>query len=108
MRSCLKLAALVWALAHAVGVLVPGVDLVLTAAMVIVIALGVRALPEQWRRGPRLGSALLKIYRILRVTVKSSDHLMRPYFDAMKEAYLKGRKKPAKGKAEPEPEPPKD
>jgi hypothetical protein len=52
-------AGLTWALAHAVGVLVPGVDLVLTAAMVIVIALVVRVLPEQWRRGPRIGGALL-------------------------------------------------
>jgi hypothetical protein len=43
------------ALAHAVGVLVHGVDLVLTAAMVIVIALLVQVLPEQWRRGAAPG-----------------------------------------------------
>ena len=52
-------AALAWALARAVGLVVPGVDLVLTTAMVFVIAIGVRQLPEPWRRGPRLGGAVL-------------------------------------------------
>jgi len=51
------------------------------------------------KRKHHLGTALLKIYRTLRVTVRGSDRLLRPYFDAMKEAYLKGRKKPAKTKA---------
>lgn len=48
------------------------------------------------KRKHHLGKALLKLYDYLRITVKRSERNLRPYFDAMKEAYLRRRKKPAK------------
>jgi hypothetical protein len=59
------------------------------------------------KRKHHLGKALWRIYNVLRVTVKHSDRLMKPYFDAMKEAYLKSRKRPAKD-AKTEPKTPKE
>ncbi len=38
---------------------VPGVGLVTTTAMVLVVSLGVRLLPESWRLGPRLGAGVV-------------------------------------------------
>jgi len=59
------------------------------------------------KRKHALGRALWKIYNVLRVTVKHSDRLMKPYFDAMREAYLKRRKKRGKD-AKTEEETPKE
>ncbi|HEY7226277.1 MAG TPA: hypothetical protein VH561_22095 [Micromonosporaceae bacterium] len=53
--SALATAAVVLALARIGAVLVPGIGLVTTTAMVLVVALGVAALPQAWRPGPRLG-----------------------------------------------------
>jgi hypothetical protein len=56
------------------------------------------------KRKHRLGSALWLIYNILRrVTLTGADRNLRPYFDAMKRAYLKRRKKPATAAAETQP-----
>jgi hypothetical protein len=49
-------AALIGAATRLAAVTVPGIDLVIAAAMVLLAAVGVRALPQTWRRGPRLGA----------------------------------------------------
>ena len=61
------------------------------------------------KRKHRLGSAILKIYNILGLTINlvHNRHL-RPYFDDLKRAYLKRRKKARKSAAEAEPEASKD
>ncbi|MFI6759091.1 SCO7613 C-terminal domain-containing membrane protein [Micromonospora sp. NPDC050417] len=51
-------AGLVGALARIAGILAPGAELAVGAGLVLVVAVGVRALPEHWRRGPILGIAL--------------------------------------------------
>lgn len=51
------------------------------------------------KRKHRLGHAILKIYNVLRYSVDTHNRHLRPYFDDMKRAFLKRRKKP--GKAEP-------
>jgi hypothetical protein len=48
--------ALIFAMARLMSVAVPGIGLVTTMAMVFPISIGVRALPEAWRRGPRIGA----------------------------------------------------
>lgn len=48
----------------------------------------------------RLGSALMVIYNTLSVTIEDRDRKLRPYFEAMKRAFLKRRKKSAKAKAQ--------
>jgi hypothetical protein len=50
-------AATVAALARIGALVLPGSALATTAALVLIVALWVRALPEDWRRGPILGSA---------------------------------------------------
>lgn len=55
------------------------------------------------KRKHHLGSTVLKLYNILRVTVDFQNRPLRPYFDAMKQAYLRKRKKAGKTTAEPEP-----
>jgi hypothetical protein len=50
-------AATVAALARIAALVLPGSGMATTAALVLVVALWVRALPEDWRRGPILGSA---------------------------------------------------
>jgi hypothetical protein len=54
------------------------------------------------KRKHHLGSTVLKIYNILRITVDFQNSHLRPYFDAMKQAYLRRRKKAGKA-AEAEP-----
>ncbi|WFE38514.1 permease [Micromonospora sp. WMMD998] len=49
--------ALVATLARIAAVLAPGGQLVVAAALVLVVAVAARALPEEWRRGPVLGIA---------------------------------------------------
>ncbi|MDG4802831.1 permease [Micromonospora sp. WMMD980] len=49
--------ALVATLARIAAVLAPGGQLVVAAALVLVVAVAARALPEEWRRGPILGIA---------------------------------------------------
>ena len=56
MGAALATAALIFAMARLFAVAVPGIGLVTTTAMVFAVSLGVLALPEAWRRGPRLGS----------------------------------------------------
>ncbi|HEU4421075.1 MAG TPA: permease [Pilimelia sp.] len=51
-------AASVASLARVVWLLAPGIDLVAPAVLVLVFAVGIRALPEDWRRGPTLGVTL--------------------------------------------------
>lgn len=50
-------AALVATLARTASILVPGTVLVAAAALVLAVAIGVRAMPGEWRRGPSLGVA---------------------------------------------------
>ncbi|MBX6356791.1 MAG: permease, partial [Micromonosporaceae bacterium] len=50
-------AATVASLARIGALALPGSELATTAALVLVVAFWVRALPEDWRRGPALGSA---------------------------------------------------
>lgn len=50
-------AALVGTLARVSTIVVPGIELVATAALALLVAVGVRAMPEHWRRGPVLGVA---------------------------------------------------
>jgi hypothetical protein len=50
-------AATLAALARVGALALPGSELATTAALVLVVALGVRAMPDEWRRGPILGSA---------------------------------------------------
>jgi hypothetical protein len=47
------------------------------------------------KRKHHLGTALLLIYRMLRITVTNTDRLVMPYFDAMKKAYPAKAKKSA-------------
>ena len=49
--------ALIFAMARLLSVAVPGIGLVTTMAMVFPISVGVRVLPEAWRRGPRIGAS---------------------------------------------------
>ncbi|MFI2714467.1 SCO7613 C-terminal domain-containing membrane protein [Micromonospora sp. NPDC018662] len=49
--------ALVATLVRIAAVLAPGGQLVVAAALVLVVAVAARALPEEWRRGPILGIA---------------------------------------------------
>lgn len=49
--------ALVGALARIAAVVVPGVELTASAALVLTVAAGVRALPVDWQRGPIVGVA---------------------------------------------------
>ncbi|SDY72706.1 Predicted membrane protein [Micromonospora pattaloongensis] len=51
-------AALVGTLARIAAIVVPGIELAATAALVLLVAVAVRAMPEQWRRGPVLGAAV--------------------------------------------------
>lgn len=51
-------AALIATLVRTAAVLVPGGQLVVGAALVLVVAVAARAMPEEWRRGPILGIAL--------------------------------------------------
>jgi hypothetical protein len=53
--AALATAALITTMARVLAVAVPGIGLVTTTAMVALTAVGVRALAEPWRRGPRLG-----------------------------------------------------
>ncbi|MEV0426661.1 permease [Micromonospora sp. NPDC050495] len=48
-------AALIATLVRITAVLAPGGQLVVAAALVLVVAVAARALPEEWRRGPILG-----------------------------------------------------
>ncbi|MEO3816731.1 zinc ribbon domain-containing protein [Plantactinospora sp. B24E8] len=50
-------AALVGTLARIAGILGDGAELAAAAFVVLVVAAGIRAMPEQWRRGPVLGMA---------------------------------------------------
>lgn len=53
------------------------------------------------KRKHRLGKALWQIYNVLSVlTRRGINRNLMPYFEAMKQAYLKKRKKPAKSSAE--------
>ncbi|WP_446218437.1 SCO7613 C-terminal domain-containing membrane protein [Micromonospora sp. IBHARD004] len=47
--------ALIATLARIAAVLAPGGQLVVAAALVLVVAVAARAMPEEWRRGPILG-----------------------------------------------------
>lgn len=51
-------AGLVGTLARIAAIVVPGIELAATAALVLVVAVGVRAMPPDWRRGPVLGAAI--------------------------------------------------
>ncbi|MGW5673142.1 SCO7613 C-terminal domain-containing membrane protein, partial [Micromonospora sp. NPDC003776] len=51
-------AALIATLVRIAAVLTPGGQLVVAAALVLVVAVAARAMPEEWRRGPILGIAL--------------------------------------------------
>ncbi|WJK32506.1 permease [Solwaraspora sp. WMMA2065] len=51
-------AALVGTLARVSAIVVPGTELVASAALTLLVAVAVRALPEHWRRGPVLGTAV--------------------------------------------------
>ncbi len=51
-------AALVATLVRIAAVLAPGAQLAVAAGLLLVVAVAVRALPQQWRRGPTLGLAL--------------------------------------------------
>jgi hypothetical protein len=55
--AALATASVIVALARLLAVAVPGIGLVTTTAMVLVTALAVRTLPEEWRLGPRLGAS---------------------------------------------------
>ncbi|MEV4533792.1 permease [Asanoa sp. NPDC049518] len=50
--------ALIGALARIAAILAPGGEIATVAAMILVVAIAVRALPEGWRRGPALGIAV--------------------------------------------------
>ncbi|MBY8872153.1 permease [Micromonospora sp. PLK6-60] len=51
-------AALIATLARVAAVLTPGGQLAVAAALVLVVGVAARALPEEWRRGPTLGIAV--------------------------------------------------
>ncbi|MFE9688752.1 SCO7613 C-terminal domain-containing membrane protein [Micromonospora sp. NPDC005806] len=51
-------AALIATLVRIAAVLAPGGQLVVAAALVLVVAVAARAMPEEWRRGPILGIAI--------------------------------------------------
>ncbi|SCL19506.1 Uncharacterized membrane protein [Micromonospora rhizosphaerae] len=51
-------AALIATLVRIAAVLAPGGQLVVAAALVLVVTVAVRALPQEWRRGPVLGTAI--------------------------------------------------
>jgi hypothetical protein len=50
------IATLILATARLTGALLPGIDLVTATAIVLLIGLAVRAMPERWRPGPRQGA----------------------------------------------------
>ncbi|GIF60631.1 SCO7613 C-terminal domain-containing membrane protein [Asanoa iriomotensis] len=50
--------ALIGALARIAAILAPGGQIATVAAMILIVAIAVRALPEDWRRGPALGIAV--------------------------------------------------
>ncbi|GIF75543.1 SCO7613 C-terminal domain-containing membrane protein [Asanoa siamensis] len=50
--------ALIGALARIAAILAPGGEIATVAAMILLVAIVVRALPEDWRRGPALGIAV--------------------------------------------------
>ncbi|WP_236648477.1 SCO7613 C-terminal domain-containing membrane protein, partial [Micromonospora sicca] len=50
--------ALIATLARIAAVLAPGGQLVVAAALVLVVAVAARAMPEEWRRGPILGTTV--------------------------------------------------
>jgi hypothetical protein len=52
------------------------------------------------KRKHHLGTTVLKLYNVLRVTVDFQNRHLRPYFDAMKQAYLRRRKKAGKAETE--------
>jgi hypothetical protein len=52
-------AGVIAALARAASHLVPGLGLVTVALLVLLLAVSVRAMPEQWRRGPVAGGVLI-------------------------------------------------
>jgi hypothetical protein len=54
--AALSVAALILSMSRLAAVAVPGIGLVTTSAMVLVVALGVRLLPPSLRTGPRLGA----------------------------------------------------
>ncbi|MEV4198694.1 SCO7613 C-terminal domain-containing membrane protein [Micromonospora globbae] len=51
-------AALIATLVRIAAVLAPGGQLAVAAGLVLVVAVGARAMPEEWRRGPILGLAV--------------------------------------------------
>nr|MDT0657863.1 permease [Micromonospora sp. DSM 115978] len=51
-------AALIGTLARIAAILVPGGELIAAAFLITVIAVGIRTMPDDWRRGPVLGAAL--------------------------------------------------
>lgn len=69
----------------------------------LVLAKGVAA--ANLKRKHRLGKALLDVYALLGSNLKRGFYSeLRPYFDDMKRAYLRRRKKTAKGGAAAEPD----
>ncbi|MCX4474290.1 permease [Micromonospora sp. NBC_01655] len=58
LASAAVTAALIATLVRIGAVLTPGGQLVVAAALVAVVAVAARAMPEQWRRGPILGLAV--------------------------------------------------
>jgi hypothetical protein len=52
-------AASVAAVARVAGLLAPGYELATAAILVLLVAAGVRAMPEAWRRGPIVGGSLV-------------------------------------------------
>jgi hypothetical protein len=57
--AALGTAALIVAMARLLAVAVPGIGLVTTTLMVLIVSLGVRALPADWRRGSQLGAGVV-------------------------------------------------
>lgn len=50
--------SLVATMARIAAILLPGAELAATAGLLLLVAVGVRAMPAEWRRGPILGVAL--------------------------------------------------
>jgi hypothetical protein len=59
--AALAIATMIAALARLAATAIPGVGLVTTTLMVLLAAVGVRALPEHRRRGPRYGVAVIGV-----------------------------------------------
>ncbi len=51
-------AALIGTLARITGILTPGAELTAAACLILLVAVGIRTMPEDWRRGPVLGLAV--------------------------------------------------